>query len=200
MSEPLLIRAEEAARLMGIGRSKGAFRRDAGSRGDAQDRRPASHVDVLRGLARLDMRRSQVAVRQVPCRGGPRAEGGPGLEGGARGQRVGRPVSSALVPCAARRLASRGTHRPRISSRQLNGEEPHSSYNESDWGAYVNDVAVSNFAFVMHGPTPELSAGDLPVGKTAAGWIVFEVPSKGKATVVYQPGRNSIFEVTLRAS
>jgi hypothetical protein len=77
---------------------------------------------------------------------------------------------------------------------------PNADYNEWDWGAYVNDVAVSGFAFASNGPKPGLSAGDLPVGKTAAGWVVYEVPAKGHVTFIYQPGRNSVFEVTLRAS
>ena len=72
-------------------------------------------------------------------------------------------------------------------------------YNLFDWNVYVNDTAVDNFAYVLHGPSPELGSGDLSVGKMAAGWIVWEVPSKGHVTIEYQPGGNeAIFEVTLR--
>lgn len=72
-------------------------------------------------------------------------------------------------------------------------------YNEFDWNVYVNDTAVSNTAFVTNGPKPELSSGDLSVGKSAAGWVVWEVPAKGTVTIEYTPGfNNAIFQVTLR--
>ena len=76
---------------------------------------------------------------------------------------------------------------------------PGADYNEFDWNVYVNNTAVSNPAFVENGPKPELSSGDLSVGKSAAGWIVWEVPAKGTVTVEYAPGfNNAIFSVTLR--
>jgi hypothetical protein len=74
------------------------------------------------------------------------------------------------------------------------------TYNPFDWAIYVNDVAGGYPAGVLNGPTPQLSFGQLPDGKTAAGWIVYEVPATGRVTISYQPGRSgSIFEVVLRA-
>lgn len=76
---------------------------------------------------------------------------------------------------------------------------PNADYNVFDWGLYVNDTAVSYPAMVLNGPKPELDSGQLPVGKTAAGWVVWEVPAKGRVTLIYQPGRSAVFEVTLRS-
>lgn len=77
---------------------------------------------------------------------------------------------------------------------------PNADYNEFDWGIYVNDVAGGDPTYVANGPQPELSAGQLPQGKSAVGWIVYEVPAKGRITIAYQPNYSgSIFEVTLRA-
>ena len=72
-------------------------------------------------------------------------------------------------------------------------------YNALDWGLYVNDEQVQDQAFVSNGPEPALIANDLPKGKKVTGWIVWEVPSKGRIVLSYEPGRNgSIFEVVLR--
>jgi hypothetical protein len=76
---------------------------------------------------------------------------------------------------------------------------PNADYNEFDWAIYINDVAGQSSTYVSHGPTPELQSGQLPEGKSAVGWIVYEVPAKGKITISYQPGTTSIFEVQLRA-
>ncbi len=72
-------------------------------------------------------------------------------------------------------------------------------YNLFDWNVYVNDTAVDDFAYVLHGPSPELGSGALSVDKMAAGWRIWEVSAKGHVTIEYQPGSNdAIFEVTLR--
>jgi hypothetical protein len=77
---------------------------------------------------------------------------------------------------------------------------PNADYNEFDWAIYIDDVAGQSSTYVSNGPTPELQSGQLPDGKSAVGWIVYEVPAKGRITISYQPGRTSIFEVQLRAS
>ena len=74
-----------------------------------------------------------------------------------------------------------------------------SDYNPYDWGIFVDDV-VYDRAFVSHGPSPELSSGDLPKGRKAQGWIVYEVPAKGRVVISYMPSNASIFEVVLRKS
>jgi hypothetical protein len=76
---------------------------------------------------------------------------------------------------------------------------PSADYNEFDWGVYVNDTADDITTFVEHGPKPTLSAGDLPQGKSASGWVVEEVPATGRVVVAYQPGQNDIFEVVVRS-
>ncbi len=62
------------------------------------------------------------------------------------------------------------------------------SYGSYDWQVYSGDeVVAENTAYVSNGPTPELQSGDLPKGKIAKGWIVFEVPGKGPLTLAYLP-------------
>ncbi len=75
---------------------------------------------------------------------------------------------------------------------------PNADYNPFDWAIYVNDVAGETSTYTSHGPTPQLQSGQLPQGKTAVGWIIYEVPKTGRIVINYQPGRNSIFEVELR--
>jgi hypothetical protein len=75
---------------------------------------------------------------------------------------------------------------------------PNADYYEFDWAIYINEVAGQNTTYVSHGPTPELQSGQLPEGKSAVGWIIYEVPATGRVTISYQPGRDSIFEVLLR--
>lgn len=77
---------------------------------------------------------------------------------------------------------------------------PNADYNELDWAVYAGDIAVNINTFVEHGPKPELVAGDLPQGKSVSGWIVQEVPAKGRLLVAYQPTGNDIFEVLVRGS
>jgi hypothetical protein len=76
---------------------------------------------------------------------------------------------------------------------------PSADYNMFDWAVYVNDTAVDNTAFVLNGPKPELESGQLPDGKSAAGWVVQEVPAHGRVVIAYEPGLTDIFEVTVRS-
>lgn len=73
------------------------------------------------------------------------------------------------------------------------------TYGASDWEAYVNDVSVGLTAFTVCGPSPSLSFGQLPPGRSAVGWLVYEVPATGRVTIAYQPNGDIVFEVTLRA-
>ena len=76
-------------------------------------------------------------------------------------------------------------------------------YNPYDWQVFVNDEAVDNTAFVTEGPTPELNYGTLPKGRVAKGWVVYEVPTKGKVVMSYQGNifsdEGPVFEVVIRA-
>lgn len=76
---------------------------------------------------------------------------------------------------------------------------PGADYNALDWGVYVNDEIDQVDTFVSNGPSPQLSAGDLPQGKTASGWIVQEVPPTGRVVIAYQPTQTDIFEVVARS-
>jgi hypothetical protein len=77
---------------------------------------------------------------------------------------------------------------------------PNASYNPFDWAIYVNDVAGQDYAYVTNGPKPELNSGELPEGKSAAGWIVYQVPPTGRITIAYQPGQSgAVFEVVVRS-
>lgn len=76
-------------------------------------------------------------------------------------------------------------------------------YNPFDWAVFVDDRAVDNYAFVSNGPTPDLSSGTLPKGRSAQGYVVYEVPASGRVVMSY--GGNQfldeppVFEVVLRA-
>ena len=75
------------------------------------------------------------------------------------------------------------------------------SYNPFDWQIFVDDTAAGDPETPLAGPMPPLDSGSLPVGKSAKGWIIWEVPAKGKVVLSY--GGNSsnppAFEVTIRA-
>ncbi len=76
-------------------------------------------------------------------------------------------------------------------------------YNPFDFQVFVDDQAVDTTAFVINGPKPELSSGTLPAGRSASGWIVYEVPAEGKVLLSYTDlfgGGAPVFEVVLRDS
>jgi hypothetical protein len=75
-------------------------------------------------------------------------------------------------------------------------------YNQFDWDLFVDGTAVDGFAFASGGPEPQLNSGDLPKGRTAKGWLLYEVPAKGEVVLSYKGGAFTndapIFEVVLR--
>jgi hypothetical protein len=75
-------------------------------------------------------------------------------------------------------------------------------YNPFDWSVFVNDVAADDYTFVSNGPDPALSSGTLPKGRSAKGWLVYEVPKTGRVVLSYGSNRFSdqppVFEVVLR--
>lgn len=81
--------------------------------------------------------------------------------------------------------------------------EDGATFNPFDWQVFVDDTAISNFAFVMDGPKPALTSGTLPKGRKASGWVVYEVPKAGKVVLSYGAnmfgGDAPTFEVVARA-
>ena len=77
------------------------------------------------------------------------------------------------------------------------------SYNQFDWTPYAGDEALESFASVVYGPNPDLGSGDLPKGRKASGWVVYEVPKTGRITLAYAPSQFSndepIVEYVLRS-
>jgi hypothetical protein len=77
-------------------------------------------------------------------------------------------------------------------------------YNPFDFQIFVADKAVDNVAFAINGPKPELSSGTLPKGRTAEGWLLYEVPPTGKVVLSYTGNMFAndapVFEVVLRKS
>lgn len=75
-------------------------------------------------------------------------------------------------------------------------------YNPLDFDVFVNGTAVDNMTFVTSGPEPSLSSGTLSTGRRATGWVVYEVPPRGKVVMSYAANMFSdappIFEVTIR--
>lgn len=75
-------------------------------------------------------------------------------------------------------------------------------YNPFDWEVFVDDEAVDNWATVLNGPE-DLDSGTLPAGRKASGYVVYEVPAKGKVVMSY--GNNAftdegpVFEVVIRS-
>lgn len=61
---------------------------------------------------------------------------------------------------------------------------------------------VDSYAFTIHGPQPDLGSGQLPAGRTAGGWIVYEVPAQGEIILAYAPNFDGppVIEITLRES
>jgi hypothetical protein len=78
------------------------------------------------------------------------------------------------------------------------------SYNPFDWQVYAGDRQLGNAsAFTSNGPKPELSSGELPKGRKATGWLIYQVPKAGRITLAYLPAFASntepIAEYLLRA-
>jgi hypothetical protein len=76
------------------------------------------------------------------------------------------------------------------------------SYNPFDWQVFVGDVAQQNFSIILESPTPALSSGTLPAGRTAQGWLVYEVPTSGRMVLSYSRMFSSgppLFEVVVRS-
>jgi hypothetical protein len=84
------------------------------------------------------------------------------------------------------------------------GLQDGASYNQFDWDVFVNGEALQGYtAFVYDGgPKPALSSGDLPKGRTAKGWLIYEVPAKGEVLLSYKGASFNndapIFEVVVR--
>lgn len=77
------------------------------------------------------------------------------------------------------------------------------TYNPFDWQVFCNETAIDGFTFLLSGPEPELGSGTLPKGRKASGWLVYEVPAKGRCLLSYGAnqllGTGAVFEV-LRGS
>lgn len=75
------------------------------------------------------------------------------------------------------------------------------TYNPFDWEVFAGDEAVQ-MGFAVDGPNPELSSGTLSKGRTAKGWVIYEVPPKGKVVMSYGGGYGGapVFEVVIRGS
>ena len=77
-------------------------------------------------------------------------------------------------------------------------------YNPFDWQVFCGGVAVQSFTMVLSGPKPALSSGTLPNGRSASGYVVYEVPAKGEVRMSYGGNMFSnsgpIFEVIIRAA
>ena len=74
-------------------------------------------------------------------------------------------------------------------------------YNPFDWQVFVDGQAVDNTSFVVDGPKPDLNSGTLPKGRTASGYVVYEVPPAGEVLMSYGgtfSGEAPVFEVVLR--
>jgi hypothetical protein len=74
------------------------------------------------------------------------------------------------------------------------------TYNPFDWQVFAGDEAAET-AFAVEGPKPQLSSGTLSKGRTATGWVLYEVPAKGKVVMSYGGGFGGVpvFEVVIRA-
>ena len=74
-------------------------------------------------------------------------------------------------------------------------------YNQFDWDIYADGRQLDSWTFAVNGPEPDLGSGSLPSGRTAEGWLLYEVPPTGEVILSYAPNYNGapIFEVVLRA-
>jgi hypothetical protein len=75
-----------------------------------------------------------------------------------------------------------------------------SSYNQFDWAIYADGRQLDSYGFAINGPKPDLGSGTLPAGRTAEGWLLYEVPPTGEIVLSYEPNYDGppIFEVVLR--
>lgn len=75
-------------------------------------------------------------------------------------------------------------------------------YNQFDFQIFVDGQAVDNLAFAINAPEPGLSSGTLPAGRTAEGWLLYEVPPTGEVLLSYTGNmfldEEPVFEVVLR--
>lgn len=76
------------------------------------------------------------------------------------------------------------------------------TYNPFDFQVFIDGQAVESFTFALYGPEPDLSSGTLPQGRTAEGWLLYEVPPTGEVLLSYSGNvflnEAPIFEVVLR--
>lgn len=75
-------------------------------------------------------------------------------------------------------------------------------YGPGDWQMFVGQDAAGDSTYVSNGPSPELDYGTLPKGRKASGYMVFEIPVKGRALLSYggQYGdQGPVFEVIVRS-
>lgn len=74
------------------------------------------------------------------------------------------------------------------------------TFNLFDWQVFVDGRLVDDYAFAINGPEPTLGSGQLPTGRTASGWLVYEVPATGEVVLAYAPNFDGppVFEMTLR--
>jgi hypothetical protein len=77
-----------------------------------------------------------------------------------------------------------------------------STYNEFDWAIYAAGRQLESYAYTSEGPKPTLSSGSLPKGRTAEGWLIYEVPPRGRVVLSYEPNFDGppVFEVVLRGA
>ena len=77
------------------------------------------------------------------------------------------------------------------------------SYNPFDWQVFCAGEAVQNYTILISGPKPALSSGDLPNGRKASGYVVYEVAPKGEVRMSYKGSSLNdapLFEVVIRAA
>jgi hypothetical protein len=73
------------------------------------------------------------------------------------------------------------------------------SFNQFDWDVFVDGRIIDNWAFATNGPEPTLSSGQLPSGRTASGWALWEVPAAGDVVLAYAPNFDGppVFEISI---
>jgi hypothetical protein len=73
-------------------------------------------------------------------------------------------------------------------------------YGLFDWAIYAGNRQLDSATFTVYGPQRTLESGDLPKGRTAEGWLIYEVPPNRRITLSYEPNFEGppVFEVVLR--